>query len=157
MMSKFEKVRMCLEVKTKYFTLKKNIGGKYVIAYKNIPAITSLTFNTLDEIIKAYQLKIWGEQNVENINSLWFIFQCFSNDNSFSSSYKERGIWGMKNLSNIEGKAIGIVGLWAMVGIATLPILGPAVLTGTMANIVYGIGIMQTVNILALSNDKEDN
>ena len=24
---------------------------------KNIPAITSLTFNTLDEIIKAYQLK----------------------------------------------------------------------------------------------------
>ena len=61
MMSKFEKVRMCLEVKTKYFTLKKNIGGKYVIAYKNIPAITSLTFNTLDEVIKAYQLIIWGE------------------------------------------------------------------------------------------------
>ena len=45
-------------LKTKYFTLKKNIGGKYVIAYKNIPAITSLTFNTLDEIIKAYQLTI---------------------------------------------------------------------------------------------------
>ena len=58
MMSKFEKVKMCLELKTKYFTLKKNIGGKYVIAYKNIPALTSLIFNILDEIIKAYQLKI---------------------------------------------------------------------------------------------------
>ena len=58
MMSKFEKVRMCLELKTNYFTLKKNIGGKHVIAYKNIPAITSLTFKTLDEVIKAYQLTI---------------------------------------------------------------------------------------------------
>ena len=60
MMRKFEKVRMCLELKTKYVTLKKNIWEKYVITYKNIPSITSLTFNTLDEIIKAYQLKIWG-------------------------------------------------------------------------------------------------
>ena len=58
-------------------------------------------------------------------------------------------------MSNVEGKLIGITGLWTMIGIATLPILGPAVLTGTMANICYGIGIMQTVNILALSN-KED-
>lgn len=61
----------------------------------------------------------------------------------------------MKKLSNLEGKAIGLVGLWSMIGIATLPILGPAVLTGTMANIVYGIGIMQTVNILALNNKEE--
>ena len=61
----------------------------------------------------------------------------------------------MKKLSNVEGKAIGIVGLWTMIGIATLPILGPAVLTGTMANICYGIGIMQSVNILFLGN-KED-
>lgn len=61
----------------------------------------------------------------------------------------------MKKMSNLEGKATGILGLWSMIGIATLPILGSAVLTGTMANICYGIGIMQTVNILALSN-KED-
>ena len=61
----------------------------------------------------------------------------------------------MKKLSMTEGKAIGITGLWTMIGIATLPILGPAVLTGTMANIVYGIGIMQSVNILFLDN-KED-
>ena len=61
----------------------------------------------------------------------------------------------MKKMTNAEGKAIGIVGLWAMIGIATLPILGSAVLTGAMANICYGIGIMQTVNILFLDN-KED-
>ena len=59
-------------------------------------------------------------------------------------------------MSNVEGKLIGITGLWAMIGIATLPILGPAVLTGTMANICYGIGIMQSVNILFLDN-REDN
>ena len=62
----------------------------------------------------------------------------------------------MKKMSNVEGKAIGIVGLWAMIGIATLPILGPAVLTGTMANICYGVGIMQSVNILFLDNKEED-
>ena len=67
-------------------------------------------------------------------------------------------IWGgliMKKLSMNEGKAIGLAGLWAMIGVATLPILGSAVLTGTMANICYGIGIMQTVNILFLK-DKEE-
>ena len=63
----------------------------------------------------------------------------------------------MKKMTNVEGKAIGIVGLWAMIGIATLPILGPAVLTGTMANICYGIGIMQSVNILFLKDKEEDN
>ena len=61
----------------------------------------------------------------------------------------------MKKLSNVEGKLIGLVGLWAMIGIVTLPILSPAVLTGTMANICYGIGIMQSINILFLDN-KED-
>ena len=63
----------------------------------------------------------------------------------------------MKKLSNVEGKLIGITGLWTMIGIATLPILGPAVLTGTMANICYGIGIMQSVNILFLKDKEEED
>ena len=62
----------------------------------------------------------------------------------------------MKKLSMTEGKLIGITGLWAMIGIATLPILGSAVLTGTMANICYGIGIMQSVNVLFLKDKEED-
>ena len=62
----------------------------------------------------------------------------------------------MKRLTNVESKLIGLVGLWGMIGIATLPILGSAVLTGTMANICYGIGIMQTVNILALKGKEEE-
>ena len=62
----------------------------------------------------------------------------------------------MKKMNNLEGKLIGITGLWAMIGIATLPILGSAVLTGTMANICYGIGIMQSVNILFLKDNKEE-
>lgn len=62
----------------------------------------------------------------------------------------------MKKMSNVEGKAIGLLGLWSMIGLATLPILGSAVLTGTMANICYGIGIMQTVNILAIKDREED-
>ena len=60
----------------------------------------------------------------------------------------------MKKLSMTEGKLIGLAGLWGMIGIATLPILGPAVLTGTMANICYGVGLMQSINILFLN--KED-
>ena len=62
----------------------------------------------------------------------------------------------MKKMTNVEGKAIGIVGLWTMIGIATLPILGPAVLTGTMAHIAYGIGIMQTANVLFLKGKEEE-
>ena len=61
----------------------------------------------------------------------------------------------MKKLSMTEGKLIGLAGLWGMIGIATAPILGPALLTGTMAHIAYGVGIMQSVNILFLDN-KED-
>ena len=63
----------------------------------------------------------------------------------------------MKKMTNVEGKAIGIVGLWAMIGIATAPILGSAILTGTMAHIAYGVGIMQTVNILALKENKNND
>ena len=63
----------------------------------------------------------------------------------------------MKKLSMTEGKLIGLVGLWAIIGIATQPILGSAVLTGTMANICYGIGIMQSVNILALKENKNND
>ena len=63
----------------------------------------------------------------------------------------------MKKLSNVESKAIGIVGLWGMIGIATLPILGPALLTGTMAHIAYGIGIMQSVNVLFLKEGSDKN
>ena len=65
----------------------------------------------------------------------------------------------MKKLSMTEGKLIGLVGLWGMIGIATAPVLGSALLTGTMAHIVYGVGIMQSVNVLCLKgedkNDKE--
>ena len=62
----------------------------------------------------------------------------------------------MKKLSMTEGKLIGLAGLWGMIGIATAPVLGSALLTGTMAHIAFGIGLMQTVNILALKDDKED-
>ena len=61
----------------------------------------------------------------------------------------------MKKLTMTEGKLIGLVGLWGMIGIATLPILGGALLTGTMAHIAYGVGIMQSVNVLALKGDEE--
>ena len=63
----------------------------------------------------------------------------------------------MKKLSMTEGKLIGLVGLWGMIGIATLPILGGALLTGTMAHIVYGVGIMQRVNVLFLKEGSEKN
>lgn len=62
----------------------------------------------------------------------------------------------MKKLSMTEGKLIGLVGLWGMIGIATLPVLGSALLTGTMAHIAFGVGLMQTVNILAIKEDKND-
>lgn len=62
----------------------------------------------------------------------------------------------MKKLSMTEGKLIGLCGLWGMIGIATAPVLGSALLTGTMAHIAFGVGLMQTVNILALKDDKGD-
>ena len=61
----------------------------------------------------------------------------------------------MKILSMTEGKLIGLAGLWGMIGIATLPVLGPALLTGTMAHIVYGVGIMQSVNVLFLKEGEK--
>ena len=63
----------------------------------------------------------------------------------------------MKKLTMTEGKLIGLTGLWGMIGIATAPILGGALLTGTMAHIAFGVGLMQTVNILALKEDKKDD
>ena len=63
----------------------------------------------------------------------------------------------MKKMTNVEGKLIGITGLWAMIGIATLPILGSALLTGTMAHIAYGVGIMQSVNVLFLKGKEEED
>ena len=62
----------------------------------------------------------------------------------------------MKKLSNTEGKLIGLCGLWGMIGIAVAPVLGAPLLTGTMAHIAFGVGLMQTVNILALKDDKGD-
>ena len=63
----------------------------------------------------------------------------------------------MKKLSMTEGKLIGLAGLWGMIGIATAPILGPALLTGTMAHIAYGIGIMQSANVLFLKERSDKN
>ena len=63
----------------------------------------------------------------------------------------------MKKLSMTEGKLIGFVGLWGMIGIATLPVLGSALLTGTMAHTAYGVGIMQSVNVLFLKEGSDKN
>ena len=61
----------------------------------------------------------------------------------------------MKKMSNTEGKLIGLCGLWGMIGIAVAPVLGTPLLTGTMAHIAFGVGLMQTVNILAIKGDEE--
>ena len=60
------------------------------------------------------------------------------------------------NMSLNEAKAIGTLGIWGMIAIAGAPVLGAPVLTGTMLHIAVGIGIMQTVNVLALKEKKED-
>ena len=41
--------------------------------------------------------------------------------------------------------------------IATAPILGSSLLTGTMAHIAYGVGIMQSVNVLFLKEGSDKN
>ena len=63
----------------------------------------------------------------------------------------------MKKLSMTEGKLIGLVGLWGMIGIAVAPVLGAPLLTDTMAHIAFGVGLMQTFNILAIKEDKNND
>ena len=63
----------------------------------------------------------------------------------------------MKKLTNTEGKLLGLCGLWGMIGIAVAPVLGAPLLTGTLAHIAFGVGLMQTVNILAVKEDKKDD
>ena len=63
----------------------------------------------------------------------------------------------MKKLTNTEGKLFGLCGLWGMIGIAVAPVLGAPLLTGTMAHIAFGVGLMQTFNILAIKEDKNND
>ena len=60
------------------------------------------------------------------------------------------------NMSLNEAKAIGTVGIWGMIAIAGSPILGAPILTGTLLHVAIGVGIMQTVNVLALKEKKEE-
>ena len=60
------------------------------------------------------------------------------------------------NMSLNQAKAIGTLGLWGMIAIAGSPILGAPLLTGTLLHIAIGVGIMQTVNVLALKEKKEE-
>ena len=59
------------------------------------------------------------------------------------------------NMSLNEAKAIGTLGIWGMIAIAGSPILGAPILTGTLLHVAIGVGIMQTVNVLALKEKKE--
>ena len=62
------------------------------------------------------------------------------------------------NMSLNEAKAIGTLGIWGMIAIAGSPILGTPLLTGALLHIAIGVGVMQTVNVLALKDKKgEDN
>ena len=60
------------------------------------------------------------------------------------------------NMSLNEAKAIGTLGIWGMIAIAGSPILGAPILTGTLLHIAIGVGLMQTVNVLALKEKKEE-
>ena len=60
------------------------------------------------------------------------------------------------NMSLNEAKAIGTLGIWGMIAIAGSPILGAPILTGTLLHVAIGVGIMQTVNVLAVKEKKED-
>ena len=55
-----------------------------------------------------------------------------------------------------EAKAIGTLGIWGMIAIAGSPILGAPILTGTLLHIAIGVGIMQTINVLAVKEKKEE-
>ena len=55
------------------------------------------------------------------------------------------------NMSMNQAKAIGTLGIWGMIAIAGSPILGAPILTGTLLHIAIGVGIMQTVNVLAVA------
>ena len=61
------------------------------------------------------------------------------------------------NMSLNEAKAIGTLGIWGMIAIAGSPILGAPILTGTLLHIAIGVGIMQTVNVLAVKEKKEED
>ena len=61
------------------------------------------------------------------------------------------------NMSLNEGKAIGTLGIWGMIAIAGSPILGAPLLTGTLLHIAIGVGIMQTVNVLAVKEKKDED
>ena len=60
------------------------------------------------------------------------------------------------NMSLNEAKAIGTLGIWGMIAIAGSPILGAPILTGTLLHIAIGVGIMQTINVLAVKEKKEE-
>ena len=63
-----------------------------------------------------------------------------------------------KNEMNLnEAKAIGTLGIWGMIAIAGSPILGAPILTVTLLHIAIGVGLMQTVNVLALKEKKEED
>ena len=61
------------------------------------------------------------------------------------------------NMSLNEAKALGTLGIWGMIAIAGSPILGAPLLTGTLLHVAIGVGIMQTVNVLALKEKKEED
>ena len=61
------------------------------------------------------------------------------------------------NMSLNEAKAIGTLGIWGMIAIAGSPILGTPILTGTLLHVAIGVGLMQTVNVLALKEKKEED
>ena len=56
------------------------------------------------------------------------------------------------NMSLNQAKAIGTLGIWGMIAIATAPVLGAPLLTGTLLHVAIGVGVMQTVNVLCLKD-----
>ena len=61
------------------------------------------------------------------------------------------------NMSLNEAKAIGTLGIWGMIAIAGSPILGAPLLTGALLHVAIGVGIMQTVNVLAVKEKKDED